>query len=90
MEVVCLQEPAFYALIDKVVEHIKDKHLLAKEDKWIGSEEAMRLLRITSPTTLQEFRDEGKIRFSQPRRKIILYDRDSINLFLEKHAKETF
>jgi len=50
----------------------------------------MQLLRITSRTTLQKLRDEGSIRFSQPTRKLILYDRDSILQYLENHAKDTF
>ncbi|MEZ2413922.1 helix-turn-helix domain-containing protein [Muriicola sp. E247] len=53
-------------------------------------EEAMHILRIKSTTTLQKLRDEGKIRFSQPQKKIILYDRDSLNVYLENHARETF
>jgi len=52
--------------------------------------QAMRMLRITSKTTLQKFRDEGKIRFSQPEKKIILYDTDSINEYLNANAHETF
>lgn len=45
MQVICLQEDAFYELLDKVVERIKEKHNI-KEDKWISGEEAMRKLRI--------------------------------------------
>lgn len=89
MEVICLQEDAFYALIDQVVDRLKTLHDVKKE-KWISDDEAMALLNIKSKTTLQKFRDEGKIRFSQPEKKIILYDRDSINAYLEKNAKETF
>ncbi|MCM4166600.1 hypothetical protein KCTC52924_03540 [Arenibacter antarcticus] len=89
MQVVCLQEEAFYALFDKVVEHMESKRK-NKPAKWIDAEEAMVLLNIKSTTTLQKLRDEGKIRFSQPQKKIILYDRDSINEYIEKHARETF
>ena len=89
VEIICLHDEAFYALIDRVVTRIKDKEGI-KEDKWISTEEAMIKLRIKSKTTLQKLRDEGKIRFSQPERKIILYDTDSINEYLEKHSKETF
>lgn len=89
MQVICLQDQAFYALIDDVVARIKAKHNVTI-DKWISPEEAMHKLRITSKTTLQKLRDEGKIRFSQPEKKLILYDVDSINEYLEKHAKETF
>jgi hypothetical protein len=50
----------------------------------------MTMLRITSKTTLQKLRDEGKIRFSQPEKKLILYDVDSIYEYLNKHARDTF
>lgn len=89
MEVICLEDSAFFALVEQVVERLKASHDV-KKDKWISDEEAMDLLNIKSKTTLQKFRDEGKIRFSQPEKKIILYDRDSINVYLEKNAKETF
>jgi len=39
---------------------------------------------------LQKLRDTGSIRFSQPEKRIILYDIDSIYAYLEKHTKETF
>lgn len=89
MEVICLQDEAFYMLLERVIAHVKAKENI-KEDKWISGDEAMHKLRISSKTTLQKFRDEGKIRFSAPEKKIILYDADSINEYLEKHAKETF
>ena len=89
MEVICLQDEAFYTLIERVIERITEKQT-SKEDAWISGEEAMRLLRVTSKTTLQKLRDEGKIRFSQPEKKIILYDMASIHEYLDKHAKSTF
>tara|TARA_Y100001949_G_C15811064_1_gene253509 strand:- start:3 stop:272 length:270 start_codon:yes stop_codon:yes gene_type:complete len=89
MEVIMLEEEAFYALIEEVVKRLRGD-TEGPEDKWIPTEEAMRLLGIKSKTTLQKLRDEGKIRFAQPQKRIILYDRESINEYLEKHAKETF
>ncbi len=89
MEVICLQDEAFYALVEEVVERLKEKHKV-KEDKWISTDEAMQKLRVKSKTTLQKLRDEGKVRFSQPEKKIILYDIDSISEYLDKHARETF
>ena len=88
MQVICLEEVAFYALIEQVVARLKNKD--GEKEKWISDEEAMKLLNITSKTTLQKFRDEGKIRYSQPQKKIILYDRESIEIFLEKNARNTF
>lgn len=89
MNVICLHDEAFYALMDKVLERVQQQFSV-KEDKWVSGTEAMRMLRIQSKTTLQKLRDEGQIRFSQPERKIILYDTDSINAYLTRHAKEPF
>ncbi|WP_062054313.1 helix-turn-helix domain-containing protein [Aquimarina longa] len=90
MEVICLETEAFYALVDEVVDRLKEKNQGHTQDKWISESEAMRLLRVTSKTTISNLRNNGDIRFSQPRRKLILYDRDSINEYLEKHSKNTF
>jgi hypothetical protein len=58
--------------------------------KWISAGEAMKKLRITSKTTFQKFWDTRAIRFSQPEKKLILYDLDSIYTYIEKYVKETF
>ncbi|OIN55551.1 helix-turn-helix domain-containing protein [Arsenicibacter rosenii] len=89
MEVICIETEAFYALIENVVERLEGKSA-AKEEKWLSTDEAMTLLNIKSKTTLQKLRDEGKIRFSQPQKKLIVYDRDSLHAYLEKNARETF
>ena len=89
MKVICLEEEAFFALVEEVVERIKSTQNIPQE-KWIDGTEAMNLLKIKSKTTLQKLRDEGEIRFSQPQKKIILYDRDSLHEYLERNAKETF
>jgi hypothetical protein len=77
MEVICLEDEAFYSLIEQVVQRLKEKHNI-KEDRWISAIEAMDKLRIKSKTTLQRLRDEGRIRFSQPDKKNVLYDVESI------------
>ena len=87
--IVCLQEEAFYALFDKVIEYVEEK-IKDKPDKWVDGPEAMRILKIKATSTLQKLRDQGKIRISQPQPRIILYDRDSILEYLEKHAREIF
>lgn len=89
MEVICLEEAAFYSLIEEVVARLKSQQH-TELPKWIGQEAAMQMLHIKSKTTLQKLRDEGRIRFSQPEKRTILYDRDSIIAYLEKHAKDTF
>lgn len=89
MEVICLEDKAFYALIEQVVNRLKTESGV-KPDRWISDQQVMDMLKIKSKTTLQKLRDEGKIRFSQPEKKIILYDRESVESYLEKHSKETF
>jgi hypothetical protein len=89
MKVICLEEAAFFELIEQVVSRLKEQNSTPL-DKWVSDDEAMRLLNVKSKTTLQKLRDEGKIRFTQPQKKIILYDRESIEAFLEKNAKEIF
>jgi hypothetical protein len=89
MEVICLEEDAFYVLVEQVISRLKNNSNEEKQ-KWLSDEQAMQLLNIKSKTTLQKLRDEGKIRFSQPQKKIILYDRDSIDNYLEKNVPKTF
>lgn len=89
MEVICIEDEAFYTLIEQVVKRLEDQRGV-KTDKWVNDKEAMRLLNVRSRTTMQKLRDEGEIRFSQPHRKIILYDRASIDAYLHKHARNPF
>ena len=55
--------------------------------KWIKEQEAMQLLGIKSKSTMQEYRNDGKVRYSQPSRKVILYDRDSILELIQKSIR---
>lgn len=89
MKVICLQDEAFYQLLEQAVERLKQVQNI-KEDRWVPTEEAMRLLGIKSKTTLQDLRNKGKIRYSQQGRRIILYDRNSIMDHLDANAKEKF
>lgn len=90
LNIICLESEAFYTLVEEVVDRLHNISLEKHQDKWISDEEAMKMLRIRSRTTLQKLRDEGTIRFSQPSKKLILYDKNSILAYLEKHAKDTF
>jgi len=86
MDVIVIETEAFYQLIEEVVERVSKP----EKDRWIFEEEALAMLGVKSKTTLWELRTEGKIRFSQPRKKILLYDRESILKYIEANAKETF
>jgi len=89
LEIVCLESEAFYKLLEQVLLHFKTKQS-PQGDKWISGPEAMKMLRIKSKATLQKMRDEGHIRYTQPEKKIILYDADSITGYLEDFVYEPF
>ena len=89
IEIICLESEAFYNLLETVIRRLKPAEAI-KSDKWISGPEAMRMMRIKSKATLQKMRDEGRIRFSQPEKKIILYDTDSIRDYLEDFVYEPF
>lgn len=89
MGLVLLEENEFLEKVEQLLTRLLAARLV-REDKWISDKEAMHLLRIKSKTTLQQYRDQGKVRFSQPQKKIILYDRQSILDFLEENARNTF
>ena len=88
MEVICLESQAFYELVEEVVSRLKGNQ--QEKPKWISPEDAMEMLNITSRTTLQRLKNEGHIRFTQPMKKLVLYDRESILEYLENHAQEPF
>ena len=53
LDVICLESQAFYALVEEVVGRMKEQQNI-QYDKWISDEEAMKMLRISSKTTLQK------------------------------------
>ena len=89
MEVICLQEEAFYTLIEEVVDRLKEK-FEAPDEVWVTPERAMELLNVKAKSTMQILRDTGAITFTQPQRKIILYKYDSIMEYLEKNSNKAF
>ena len=84
---ICLEDKAFYELIDAVYEHLNSKtsHI---SDKWIDGKKAMEKLHCQK-TTLQKLRDEGKIEYSKMGN-IILYNSFSIDEYIESNKRETF
>jgi hypothetical protein len=87
MQVICLEEEAFFKLVELVVGRLQKT---AQEEVWISPQEAMRLLNIKSKSTLAELRYQGKIRYSQPQKKVIVYDKQSLFEYLEGSVHETF
>ncbi len=86
-DTICIRTDAFYALIDEVIEHIDAKFNLPKQPQWIDGSEVMRMLNITSRTTLQAVKDSPDVRVSIMSKKVVLYDRQSILDYIEKHSR---
>lgn len=89
-ELILLDADEFYAKLEELLQ--KHQHRIEPEVfKWISGEEAMNLLKISSPTTLNRLRQTGSIRYTYvSSRKVLLYDRHSIEKYLESNAQETF
>ena len=86
MEVICLEEEAFYSLINRVVEQLKSDQNNTNDPPWVGDERAMEILGCRT-SKLQELRDTEVIEFSQPSRKWIMYKTESLYNYLEQHKK---
>ncbi|WP_255563462.1 helix-turn-helix domain-containing protein [Mucilaginibacter rivuli] len=88
IEVICLEEPAFYKLLEDVVKRLKLENNI-QEDEYITGEEAMRKLGITSKTTLQKLRDNGSISFTKDT-PTMMYNAQSISVYLKSKTLKTF
>ena len=87
---IIIKESNLLDLAGKLITHFEK--LQGKEYKkvWLDTIETKSLLSIKSDTTLFNLRSQGLIEYSQPSRKVILYKRDSILAYLEKHSHKTF
>jgi hypothetical protein len=81
--IICLESETFKALVKELAMEIRDDEL----DPWMDEKEAMNMLRISSKTTFQKYRDEGKIDFRKLSGKKIIYRRRSILNFIENSPK---
>ena len=94
MEVIVFEQESYYKMVrelkQQIKEAVKDARTesveSAKKNKvrnnWISSDEAMDILGIRSKTTLQKYRDENNIKYSQSGR-LIRYYKPSLYDFLE-------
>lgn len=79
----------FYKIIKYVFERLKNEDKKEKNSDFIGEKEAMKLLGISSKTTLQKYRDQSLITFYKLSGRKILYSKNSIETFILKN-KESF
>jgi len=84
-KIICLESSAFKAMVGEIVTQIKQE-IDVPDPLWIDQEEAMELLRIDSKTTFKKYREMGVIVESKMSGKHILYKRQSVLDFIEKHV----
>lgn len=78
INIICLESDALKELVLQLTSELK-----VDEYPWIDEKEAMTLLRISSKTTFQKYRDTQKIDFRRISSKHIVYRRKSILEFIE-------
>ena len=78
INIICLESEALTSLVKRVSAELKQD-----EFPWVDEKEAMQLLRISSKTTFQKYRDSGNIDFRRISKKHIVYRRKSILDFIE-------
>jgi Helix-turn-helix domain len=87
MEKFVLTKSELIELVQEVIVVLRPR---STQKKWISEKEVMAILGVTSKTTIQRLRDEGRIVYSQPMKRVIIYDRDSIIQLIKSHIKEKF
>lgn len=91
MEVITIESEEFKQIIKEISEiksELLENEKQAQSAKWLDNDELSALLKVTK-RTLQTYRDEGKISFSQIGSKIY-YSASDIEEFFRSHYKKAF
>lgn len=94
MEVVTMSSDAFLKInsqlrsMEEAVETLSRKHFYPLEERWLDNQEVCQTLLI-SKRTLQTYRDNGTLAFSQIGSKIY-YKSSDIEVHLKKHYVKSF
>jgi hypothetical protein len=85
---IIIDEPTFFELLDQLYTRLKGNN--EKTARWISGDEVMRMLNISSPTTMQKLRDDfsSGIIVSQLSKKLFLYDRESVEQYIANHKRK--
>ena len=85
--IISMESESFYRLIKQVVERLKNENKTEKETDFIGEKETMKLLGISSKSTLQKYRDFSYITFYKINARKILYSKSSIEKFIRENKQ---
>ncbi|QSE98639.1 helix-turn-helix domain-containing protein [Fulvivirga lutea] len=58
----------------------------APQPEWLTPQETMEMLNVTSPVTMQNIRDDGRLKFTYITPRKVLYNRQSILDYLESKS----
>ncbi|QSE99186.1 helix-turn-helix domain-containing protein [Fulvivirga lutea] len=90
MNQICLEKDfvirAVTNIIDQTCPSYKDK----PKSPWVSAKEAKELLQISSDTTLQNFRNQGKLTYAKVTPKTIIYSLESINQYIKSKTHDRF
>ena len=96
MKTVNMQESDLYSLLENVINYVIDyvqKQALEHNKynvTWISQQSAMKLLQISSLSTLLKIRSKSNIRYTKLSNKIVLYDKSSILDFLNDCSNQPY
>lgn len=90
MSKTCIEETTVIRLFNYMIDQEIPEYQGKEKTVWIKKGEAMDMLGITSQTSLQKLRNEGAIEYTTVLPKNILYDKDSINEYLESQRQKKF
>jgi hypothetical protein len=76
-------------IANRLAELLQDKFAIQSQ-QWINEQEVMDMTGLKSKGAILKLRQQGKIKYTQPYKRIIMYDKKSILDFLKNHVRETF
>lgn len=87
---VCLPTELIVNTMSRVIDLELPDHKGEKKKLYISTPEAMEILNVSSPVTIQKYRDEGQIDFYQLSPKNIVYKREDIEKFILSKKQNKF
>lgn len=88
IRVITISEDELYQIIETIIERLQPQGSM-ELPKWLSPEKTLEYLNC-GKTTLQALRNSGTVKYTQYRRSKILYEKKSLDSYLETHAKNTF
>lgn len=89
-EIITIRSEALLEIVRQAIAFVQENGLADSEDKWVSAERAKEILHISSNSYLCYLRSHGLIEYSQPAKKLIVYNRLSLLEYLENSKQSKF